>query len=442
MAGMVAAAILLKLAPGPSNAQEIVPKIINGQPAGDEFPSVGIVGSRRLGDFCTGTLISPRHVLTVAHGAQLITDSHDGTFTVDGEVYSTVRVHTHPLYDSRAGTNDIAILELSESVPDITPSSIFRGIPQPGDVLIIVGFGAGGTADTGSDGTFGTKMYGMTAIEEVSDTLIIWQFNDSQESNTAPGDSGGPGFLQVGQELFVASMTAGGTLANAELGDIAYNTRVDAFADWIDTVVSAVDDGDGEQPDDGEDSDDQHPVPIVCASGHFGHPPARHPVPGRGSGRPGGADPAGVPRGCSPPSGRRAQRTFLLRWNTPAVLTRRVVRTSSLAPASTPQVNWFCATGGCQLLSMAPILMRSTISSSSVTLSPSGSKRATICTGPVQHHRSERLPLLLAAKVNPGSFGLDPTSLKWKRLLSSRVTWPIMVGLPPHFSMRRLSATV
>ena len=268
--GMVLiAAILLNLAPGLSKAQEIAPRIINGQPAGDEFPSVGIVGSRRLGVFCTGTLISPLHVLTVAHGAQLITNPHDGTFTLDGEVYGTARIYSHPQYDSQTGANDIAILELSESVLDITPSSIFRGIPQRGDLLIIVGFGAGGTASTGSDGTFGTKLYGMTVIEEVSDTLIIWQFNDSQESNTAPGDSGGPGFLQVGQELFVASITSSGTLANAELGDIAFNTRVDAFADWIDTIVSAVDDGDGEQPDDGEDSDDQHPVPIVCAPAQF-----------------------------------------------------------------------------------------------------------------------------------------------------------------------------
>ena len=41
----------------------IVPRIINGTPT-DDFPSVGIVGTEELGSVGTGTLISPRHVLT------------------------------------------------------------------------------------------------------------------------------------------------------------------------------------------------------------------------------------------------------------------------------------------------------------------------------------------------------------------------------------------
>ena len=134
--------------------------------------------------------------------------------------------------------NDIAILQLSESVPDVTPSPIFRDVPIVGEVLVIVGFGANGTAADGSDGSFGVKHSGTTFIDEVQDTLIIWKFDDETESNTAAGDSGGPGFLNLNGELMIACVTSGGTEPNSELGDCAFYTRVDAYASWIDTRLA------------------------------------------------------------------------------------------------------------------------------------------------------------------------------------------------------------
>ena len=117
---------------------------------------------------------------------------------------------------------------------DVAPSQIFREPPLVGDLLFIVGFGATGTADGGSDGTFGIKREGVTTIDEVTDTLVSWVFDDASEMNTAAGDSGGPGFIDIDGDLFVACITSGGTEPDSILGDFAFNTRVDAFADWID----------------------------------------------------------------------------------------------------------------------------------------------------------------------------------------------------------------
>ncbi len=239
-----------------SAAQNPIARIINGQPTGD-FAAVGIVGSTTEGGFCTGTLVSGLHVLTAGHCAQFIDDDAPGTFEVGGEVYAVVRVDIHPAFDAITLENDIAVLELAEPVPDIEPALIFRGEPLVGDELTIVGFGVGGTAAGGATGTFGTKQVGMTFVDDVDDLFVYWDFDDPAESNTAPGDSGGPGFIEVASEMFIATITSGGSKADASLGDRAFNARVDMFAAWIDAIV-AVEIPDSETPGD-ETPDDETP---------------------------------------------------------------------------------------------------------------------------------------------------------------------------------------
>lgn len=220
-----------------ATAQAPIARIINGQPT-DEFPSVGVVGSIESGGFCTGTLISPIHVLTAAHCAQLIDGETQATFEVGGHIYTSVRIDIHPGFHPILLENDIAIIELSEPVANVEPSQIFRGTPLVGDELTIVGFGAGGTPTGGSNGDFGTKRVGATFIDDVDLLFIYWDFDDTSESNTAPGDSGGPGFIAVAGERFIASITSGGTVSDASLGDMAFNTRVDTFSAWIDPIIA------------------------------------------------------------------------------------------------------------------------------------------------------------------------------------------------------------
>lgn len=249
LASVVGAVLLSAMTPMQARAQEVpLPRIINGQPT-DDFEAVGIVGNTLWGGFGTGTLISPTHVLTAAHVAEVIRGAANGIFEIDGQVYQTIAIHIRSDYNSRTLANDIAILELAEPVAGITPAMVFTGIPQVGDQLIIVGYGANGNA-SGEDGTFGTKLEGITTIDDVTTTQIIWEFDNSDEANTAPGDSGGPGFLEVEGELFIASITSSGTQPDAGLGDIATNTRVDAFVDWITMIVASATQDNDECPAD------------------------------------------------------------------------------------------------------------------------------------------------------------------------------------------------
>lgn len=215
-------------------------RLESGQATSD-FPAVGLVGDSG-GFFCSGTLIDATHVLTAGHCADGVADA-SGRFAVGGRTYSTRDVTVHPNYNrSRIGTdaaNDLAIFELTQAVTNVAPSPLFEGTPRVGDTLTLVGYGAGASGGTSHNGSFGVKRFGTTPIDSVSTRLISWRLDHLRESNTAPGDSGGPAYLNVAGVYYVAGVTSGGTQSNAGYGDLSFDTRVDAYASWIESVAGS-----------------------------------------------------------------------------------------------------------------------------------------------------------------------------------------------------------
>ncbi len=210
-----------------------VQRIIGGTVANSsQFKNVGVLKERGF-KFCTGTLIAPNWVLTAGHCLEGILPSQlrRFSFEVGGINYEWAATYVHPTYNFPDG--DVGLIKLKRNVTGITPAVIRTTAPRVGELMTIVGFGLTGTGAQGTTGGAGIKRFGSVILDGVDPFFVTWNFDAPELNNTAPGDSGGPGFIG-GQ---IASVTSGGSNEDSSWGDESFNTRTDAYRTWINTTL-------------------------------------------------------------------------------------------------------------------------------------------------------------------------------------------------------------
>lgn len=224
------------------------------------------------GGLCSGSVIGVGvHVLTAAHcitdplGNIDVTGIDVAMFPGDGRGLTFIEATdwiVHPDWDGDffAG-NDLAIITLASLVPSsVQRYEIYRETDEFGQVVEIVGFGRSGTGATGDVLPSGTRRRAFNRFEGTFDgNTLLTDFDNGDpaqnllqalgvtsdlglgvlEGSTAPGDSGGPGFLG-GR---VASITSFGATVgppididdqlNSSYGELAGFTRVSTYQDWI-----------------------------------------------------------------------------------------------------------------------------------------------------------------------------------------------------------------
>jgi MYXO-CTERM domain-containing protein len=174
-----------------------------------------------LSSGCSGTLVSPKTVLTAKHCLANGIKVYFGTYANQNGSGTWINT-VHRLGHSTA---DIAMLTLaSAGAPTPIPLNKLDLSTVLNQQIRIAGFGV--TSENGSNS--GTKRVGVASLMSVEGGIM---YATNMPSGTCYGDSGGPNFMTIAGKEYIIGVTSFGTAACGS--GLDGSVRVDTYLAWI-----------------------------------------------------------------------------------------------------------------------------------------------------------------------------------------------------------------
>eukprot|EP00736_Rhodelphis_marinus_P005568 Rmarinus@m.29107 len=224
-------------------------KIVNGiEATPGEFPFQVALTSMGY-QFCGGSLISPRHVLTAAHctdgqgpsDMQVAVGAHRQDQS-DGRAINVANIIQNSEYDSSTFHGDFSILELAEDVTDYDAISYLDAgmLDGVGECATVSGWG---TLSSGGSQPETLQKVGVYIISNddcngyyfggIDETMLCaWDQAPAGNQDSCQGDSGGPMFVETDMGYVQIGVVSWG-YGCADSSYPGVYARVSNFADWI-----------------------------------------------------------------------------------------------------------------------------------------------------------------------------------------------------------------
>ena len=201
--------------------------------------------------FCTGTLVSPSHVVTAGHCLAGYDEkalyvafgpvAKPGYFArerlrwgVTAKVHQGFDLSNAEQFPATKPINDIAMIKLNEPAPKgFTPAPVLTGKDQlkVGETLVLAGFGLTHFLW----GSSGVLRQVSTKVESVNRKSKEFDFAASNGRSACSGDSGGPAFVLRGKSLVLVGVTSRGSSRCNSTGTY---TDFRPFSPWVNAFLA------------------------------------------------------------------------------------------------------------------------------------------------------------------------------------------------------------